>query len=108
MRKLFLLPVLCLALYHLTCLGQDYDDNKVKIKNELSETLSLVRIGDLKYRDIAAGSTSKAERFNGGSYGLIATTESGIQYSGEVSFLGRFLDFLVVFRANGSIGVEKE
>ena len=103
-----LLCVLFFCFCNLTCFIFGIDDNDIKIKNELSESLTVVRIGDIEYQNIAAGSTSDSKSLNGGSYTLSASTESGASYSAEVSFWGRYLDFLVIFRSNGSLEVQKE
>ena len=105
--KKYLLLILCFSFCHLTCLNQTYDDNKVKVKNELSETLTVVKIGDVEYQNISAGSTSEEKSLNGGSYKLTATTERGMQYNQQVNFLGRFLKFLVIFKVDGSIEIRR-
>ncbi len=87
-----------LLLGHFSCFDVVHDENQIKVKIELSKTLSVVRIGELEYQNIGAGATSEPQSLDGGIYRVTATTEDGMQYSQEnVSFLGRFLKFLVVF-----------
>ena len=97
-----------LFLGHFGCFDAVRDENQIKIKNELSSSLRIVRIGELTYHNIDAGSTSEPQSLDGGSYQLTATTEDGTQYSQDVLFLGRFLKFVVIFKADGTIEVRRE
>ncbi len=92
----------------LNCLDVLSDGNQIKVRNELSETLTMVKIGNVEYQNIAAGSVSEAQSLDAGVYTLTAITESNVQYSQQVSFLGRFLSFTVIFRSGGSVEVQRE
>ena len=97
-----------LFLGHFACFDAVRDENQIKVKNELSSSLRIVRIGELTYHNIDAGATSEPQSLKGGSYLLTATTADGTQYSQDVLFLGRFLQFVVIFKADGTIEVRKE